>query len=93
VLYALHASGALVALDEGADGPVVVRWDITGTPRVRPVPPWHRPRKGERRCGLHNDACIALAPVESISFARARKTARTRRPAGGAAPGRTAHAR
>jgi hypothetical protein len=90
VLFALHASGELVALDEKAAGPVVVRWDVTGTPRVRPVPSWHRPKKGERRCGLHNEACIGLAPVVSIGRAPSVRR-RAARPA--ASSRRTAHAR
>lgn len=90
VLFALDVDGELVALDEGARGTVVVRRDIAGTPRVRPVPALYRLRKGERRCGLHNAACIGLAPVVSIGRApSARRSAA--RPA--AASRRTAHAR
>lgn len=66
VLFALSADGDLVALDENRSGPVVVREDCTGTPRVRQVPVFYRPGDGERRAGLHNDACIGLAPVVSI---------------------------
>jgi hypothetical protein len=90
VLFALHASGELVALDEGTGGPVVVRLDCTGTPRVRPVPAFYRPREGERRCGLHNEACIGLAPVVPIGRAPSRRR-RAARPA--TSPRRTAHAR
>jgi hypothetical protein len=89
VLFALHASGELVALDEGEDGPVVVRRDCAGTPRVRPAPPWYRPREGERRCGIHNDGCIGLAPVVSIGRAPSIRR-RTASPA--TSPRRTAHA-
>jgi hypothetical protein len=90
VLFALHASGELVALDEGADGPVVVRVDRAGTPRVRPVPALYRLRKGERRCRLHNAACIGLAPVVSIGRA---PSARRRAASPAATSRRTAHAR
>ena len=90
VLFALHASGELVALDEGGNGPVVVRVDCTGTPRVRPVPPFYRPAEGERRCGIHNDACIGLAPVVPIVRA---PSARRRANRQATSPRRTAHAR
>lgn len=69
VLFALGADGSMVALDEGTDGPVVVRRDCTGTPRVRPVPALYQPREDERRCGIHNAACIGLAPVVPIGRA------------------------
>ena len=70
VLFALHATGELVALDEGGDGPVAVRWDCTGTPRVRSAPFWLRMREGESRFRIHNDGCIALAPVVSLDARR-----------------------
>jgi hypothetical protein len=90
VLFALHASGELVALDEDRNGPVAVRVDRTGTPRVRPVPVTYRPHESERRCGIHNDACIGLAPVVPISRAPSlrRRATRTAVP-----PRMTAHAR
>jgi hypothetical protein len=86
VLFALHASGELVALDEDANGPVVVRVDRTGTPRVRPVPAEYQPLNGEHRYGIHNKTCIGLAPVVAIGQAPSRR--RTEPPRG-----RTAHAR
>lgn len=69
VLWALDAEGDLVALDERVNGRVVVRRDRTGTPRVRKVAAFYRPAEGERRAGIHNDACIGLAEVVSIGRA------------------------
>jgi hypothetical protein len=69
VLWALDANGGLVAVDENRGGPVVVRRDCTGTPRTRRVPAFYRPADGERRAGLHNDACMALAQPVSIGRA------------------------
>lgn len=69
VLFALDVDGGLVALDENRSGPVAVRTDCTGTPRVRRVPLWRSLADGERRAGLHNEACIGLAEVVSISRA------------------------
>lgn len=69
VLFAVNTDGDLVALDENRLGPVVVRTDCTGTPRARRVHAMYRPAEGERRCGLHNDACIGLAPVVAIGRA------------------------
>jgi hypothetical protein len=89
VLFALAVTGDLVALDEGRDGPVAVRWDCTRTPRVRRVPPAYRPGDGEHRFRLHNDACIGLAPVVSIGRAPSLR----RRPARSAPPRREARAR
>src|SRR5215472_6625215 len=78
VLYALDADGNLVALDEERTGPVVVRVDCTGTPRVRRVAALYRPVKGERRAGVHNDACIGLAPVVPIGRAPSLRRRRSR---------------
>lgn len=88
VLFAVDADGGLVPLDEGQDGPVVVRWDCTDTPRVRLCPPgWRKPRGiDEHRFRLHRDSCKALARVRDIGSARS-----TRRPA--AAERRAASAR
>jgi hypothetical protein len=73
VLYALAATGDLIALDEGHDGPVVVRWDNTGTPRVRDARPEYQPKDGEHRWRLHRRSCIALAPVVDLGTARTLK--------------------
>jgi hypothetical protein len=78
VLFALAVDGELIALDDGEDGPVVVRRDCTGTPRARRVPLLYRLAEGETRAGLHNDACIGLAPVVAIGRA---PSLRRRRPA------------
>jgi hypothetical protein len=67
VLFALDVDGNLIALDEGVNGPWAVREDCTGTPRVRRAPLWLA--DGELRAGRHNDACIGLAEVVSISRA------------------------
>jgi hypothetical protein len=69
VLWALDTDGDLVALDTNRSGPVVVRTDCTGMPRVRRVTLAYRPAEGERRAGIHNDACIGLAEVVSIGRA------------------------
>ncbi len=87
VLWALDADGDLVALDEGDPGPVVVRTDCTGTPRVRKVAPLYRLAEGERRAAIHNSACIGLAEVVSIgrapSFGRSAWSVFERRAASG----------
>jgi hypothetical protein len=69
VLFALAVTGDLIALGNGSDGPAAVRWDITGTPRVRHVEPGYRPREGEHRFRLHARSCPALAPVVAITAA------------------------
>ena len=69
VLWALDADGDLVALDENRSGPVIVRTDCTGTPRVRRVSLAYRLAEGERRAAIHNNACMGLAEVVSISRA------------------------
>jgi hypothetical protein len=69
VLWALDGDGKLTAVDENRPGPLVVRRDCTGTPRVRRVPVFYRPAQGERRARLHNSACIGLAEVVSIGRA------------------------
>lgn len=76
VLYALSAAGDLIALDEGQDGPVAVRWDRTGTPRVRPVKPGYQTGDGEHRFRLHSRSCIALAPVADLAAERDRRRCR-----------------
>lgn len=90
VLWALDADGDMVALDEKRPGPVVVRRDCTGTPRVRRVPPLYQPGDGEHRARLHNDACIGLADVVSIGRA---PSLRRRMPVRPETPRRTASAR
>jgi hypothetical protein len=60
VLFALAATGDLIPLDEGPGGPVVVAWDRTRTPRVRPVGPSGGIREGEHRFGLHVSTCRVL---------------------------------
>lgn len=89
VLFALGADGTLTALDERVNGPVVVRADSTGTPRFRRVPALYRPAEGEARAGIHNDACIGLAPVVPIGRAPSSR----RRPVRAATPGKVASAR
>jgi hypothetical protein len=80
VLFAVGVTGELVALDEGENGPVVVSEDCTGTPRVRRAAAFCRPGEGERRCGVHNAACIGLAPVIPLTVrARLRQTGANRR--------------
>jgi hypothetical protein len=69
VLFALDVDGNLIALDEGVSGPLAVRVDCTGTPRVRRVSLAYRPGEDERRAGIHNNGCIGLAEVVSISRA------------------------
>jgi hypothetical protein len=80
VLFAMDAHGELVPLDEGRDGPVAVRWDITDTPRVRPVNPDYKPREGEHRFRLHRDSCSALARVRQIGSARSIRRVASVRP-------------
>lgn len=82
VLFAVDVHGDLVPLDTGQDGPVVVRWDCTDTPRVRPCPPgWQKPHGvDEHRFRLHRDSCKALARVVELRPAqshsrRSRRTA------------------
>lgn len=89
VLWAVDADGGMVSLDTNRAGPVVVRTDCTGTPRVRRVPLFYRPGEGEARAGIHNDACIGLAEVVSIGRAPSirRRSFRT------TSPRRTASAR
>jgi hypothetical protein len=89
VLWALAADGSMVAVDTNRGGPVMVRTDCTGTPRIRRVPLFYRPAEGETRAGLHNDACIGLAPVVSIGRAPSLR----RRSARSTSPRRTASAR
>jgi hypothetical protein len=69
VLFALAATGDTIRLDEGQDGPVVVRWDCTGTPRVRPLGPSGVAPEGQHRFRLHTRTCR----VVSLGTARARK--------------------
>jgi hypothetical protein len=69
VLWALDADGDLVALDENQTGAAVVRRDATGTPRARLASLAYRLAEGEQRAAIHNDACIGLAEVVSISRA------------------------
>lgn len=69
VLWALDADGNLVALDENRKDRAVVRTDCTGTPRFRTVSLAYQLADGERRAGIHNDACIGLAEVVSIGRA------------------------
>lgn len=81
VLFAVDVNGDLVPLDTGQDGPVVVRWDCTDTPRVRPCPlGWRKPDGiDEHRFRLHRDSCAALArvvplrPAPSSTHATARQ--------------------
>lgn len=89
VLWALDAVGDLVALDDDRKGRVVVRTDCTGTPRVRPVSLAYQLAEGESRAGIHNDACIGLAPVVSIGRAPSVR----RRSFRSTSPRRTASAR
>ncbi len=89
VLWALDADGGLIALDENRSGPVIVRTDCTGTPRVRRVSLAYQLAEGEHRAGIHNDACIGLAPV--VSIGRAPSARRRARPV--TTPRRTASAR
>lgn len=77
VLWALDAEGDLVALDENRKGRVVVRTDCTGTPRVRAVSLAYQPTEGESRAGIHNDACMGLAPVVSVGRAPSLRRRRT----------------
>jgi hypothetical protein len=70
VLFALAVTGDVMAFDAAfEDGPFVIGWDITQTPRCRPVSPSGRTREGEHRYAPHNFACPALAPVVSITTA------------------------
>jgi hypothetical protein len=80
VLFAVDVAGDLVPLDEGQDGPALVRWDSTDTPRARDVPHGYQRREGEHRFRLHRDSCAALARVIPISVpARLRRTGANRR--------------
>lgn len=85
VLWALDADGDMVAVDENRTGHVVVRRDCTGTPRVRRVSLAYQLAAGERRAGIHNNACMGLAEVVSIgrapSFGRAARPVPERRAA------------
>lgn len=69
VLFALAATGDLIALSNGKDGPWAVRWDITDTPRCRRVADDYRPREGEHRFRPHVWSCPALAPVVPLQAA------------------------
>lgn len=89
VLWALDIDGDLVAVDENRTGHVVVRRDCTGTPRARRVSLAYRLAEGETRAGIHNDACIGLAPVVSIGRAPSLR----RRPIRTTSPRRQASAR
>lgn len=78
VLWALDRDGNLVAVDEGRPGPVVVRRDCTGTPRIRPMPDSYQPAGGEKRARLHNSACMGLADVVPIVRAPSLRRRRAR---------------
>lgn len=89
VTWAVDVDGEMVSVDLNRPGPVVVRTDCTGTPRVRRVPVFYRCAEGEARARVHNDACIGLAEVVSIGRAPSlrRRSFRT------TSPRRTASAR
>lgn len=69
VLFALAATGLVIALSNGSDGPWVVRWDITDTPRCRHVDYDYQAPKGEHRFRPHAWSCPALARVRLIASA------------------------
>lgn len=80
VLFAVDVGGDLIPLDEGQDGPALVGWDCTDTPRIRSMGPGRERRDGEHRFRLHRDSCAALARV--IPFAvpsQLRRTGANRR--------------
>jgi hypothetical protein len=92
VLFALMATGELLALSTGPDGPWVVRWDITDTPRCRRVPDDYQCRSGEHRFRPHAWSCKALARVRLIGSAPSARPRRPSRPVTPATP-RRANAR
>jgi len=79
VLFALAATGDLIALSNGSDGPCVVRWDVTDTPRVRHVDYDYQPPAGQHRFRPHAWSCRAIAGAEFRPIGSAR-SARARRP-------------
>lgn len=88
VLYALAASGDVIAVDPApSGGPLVVAWDSTDMPRVREQP-GGRLRDGEHRYARHVMSCPALAPVVPL-----RPVPPPRYPASPVAPRRSASAR
>jgi hypothetical protein len=71
VLFALAVTGEVIAFDAAfEDGPWSVAWDITRTPRCRPVGKSGHVRDGEYLYRQHAVACPAVtepvAPVEQL---------------------------
>lgn len=64
VLFALAVTGDVIAFDAAFEGgSFAIGWDITGTPRCRPLELSRSAREGECRYDRHVLACPALAPV------------------------------
>jgi hypothetical protein len=80
VLFAVGVDGDLIPLSTGPDGPVVVGWDCTRTPRARLAGPRWKPREGEHRFAYHRDSCKALARIIPLTArTRLRQTGANRR--------------
>ena len=92
VLFALAVSGEVLAFDAAfEDGPWAVAWDITRTPRCRPVARPGHAREGEYLYRQHAATCTAfVGPVAAVTpMARPLR----RRTAPRVTPRRTASAR
>jgi hypothetical protein len=71
VLYALASSGDVIAFDAAfQDGPWVIAWDCTRTPRCRPVGASVAVRASEYRYERHAVACPARASVTDLAAER-----------------------
>jgi hypothetical protein len=84
VLFALAVSGEVLAFDAAfEDGPWAVAWDITRTPRCRPVGRKHAVREDEYLYRQHAEACTAsagpVAPVMPMARPPRRRTVITER--------------
>jgi hypothetical protein len=93
VLLALAVTGDVIAFDAAfEDGPWAIAWDITRTPRCRPVGTPGTGRRDEYLYERHALACPARASVTDLAAERImrRRPVTARRPAPAR---RTAHAR
>lgn len=69
VLFALAVTGEVISFDAAfEDGPWAVAWDITRTPRCRPLGKAGHVREGEYLYQQHAAACTAVdGPVAAVT--------------------------